>query len=461
MSHGPLPAVIFRAYDIRGIVGQELTEDTVFKIGRAIGSEACRQKIQRIVVGRDGRASGIPLLSALGQGLQSTGLEVVDVGCIPTPTLYFAAHHLAAGSGVMVTGSHNPAEYNGLKIMLAGDTLCGDAIQLLYQRIVSGDYHQGQGRLTHAGIIDTYLQELAGNIQLTRPFKVVVDCGNGVAGLVAPQLLKALGCEVNELFCELDSNFPNHHPDPSQPENLQDLIQTVKQQKADIGLAFDGDGDRLGLVTAKGHIVWPDRLMMLFAQDVLSHHPGTRIIYDIKCSAKLKQVIEAAGGQAVMMCSGHSLIKAQMKQTGALLGGELSGHLFFAERWYGFDDALYAAARLLEILAKRDCSPQEVFDALPDAINTPELRVAMAEGEPARFIQQLLMHTDVFEGARLTSIDGLRVDYPDAWGLIRASNTTPSLVLRFEADSHEALDKIQTRFRKLILLLAPGLTLPF
>lgn len=461
MSHRPVPAAIFRAYDIRGLVGQELTEDTVFKIGCAIGSEAYRRKIRCIVVGRDGRTSSPSLLIALAQGLQSTGMAVVDVGCLPTPALYFAAHHLAAGSGVMVTGSHNPVDYNGLKVVLAGDTLCGEAIQGLYQCTIAGDYHQGTGRLTQTGIIDPYLKELATNIQLVRPFNVVVDCGNGVAGLVAPQLLKNLGCEVHELFCELESDFPNHHPDPSQPENLQDLIQTVKRQKADIGLAFDGDGDRLGVVTSRGDIIWPDRLMMLFAQDVLSHYPNTRIIYDVKCSAQLEQVIDEAGGQPLMVRSGHSYIKAQMQQHGALLAGEMTGHIFFSDRWYGFDDALYAAVRLLEILAKSNRTPEEIFDDLPGGISTPELKVMMAEGEPSRFISQVLKHTEAFEGARLTTIDGLRVDYPSAWGLIRASNTTPCLVLRFEADSHEALSKIQGRFKLLILRLAPGLKLPF
>ena len=451
---------IFRAYDIRGVVEQSLTPEVVFEIGRAIGSEAYYRGEQTVVVGRDGRLSGPDLADALIRGLRSTGRDVKDIGQVPTPVLYFAAQYLGANSGVMVTGSHNPPEYNGLKIVLGGETLASDAIQDLHRRIEEGDLLTGDGSVETIDVLPDYLERIKSDVQVARPLKVVVDCGNGVAGVAAPQLLKELGCEVVELFCEVDGNFPNHHPDPSKPDNLAPLIAAVREQGADLGLAFDGDGDRLGVVTSEGEIIWPDRLMMLFAMDVLSRNPGAQIIYDVKCSRHLAGIISEHGGEPLMWCTGHSLVKAKMKETGALLAGEMSGHIFFKERWYGFDDALYSAARLLEILANDHRSSSEVFAELPDSINTPELNVAMAEGEPAAFMEKLL-NSAHFEGAQVATIDGLRAEFDHGWGLVRASNTTPCLVLRFEADDELALHRIQEEFRRVMLQVNPELALPF
>lgn len=460
MTEATLDPSIFRAYDIRGLVASNLTPGAVYEIGRAIGSESAARGEQTVIVGRDGRLSGPALAEALIGGLRASGRDVVDIGQVPTPVLYFAAHQLAARSGVMITGSHNPPEYNGMKIVLAGDTLAGEAIQGLRKRIENGDLDAGAGTLRHLDVLPDYIERIRSDITLERPLKVVVDCGNGVAGEAAPRLLKALGCELTELYCDIDGHFPNHHPDPSKTENLADLIAAVQAQKAHLGLAFDGDGDRLGVVDGEGRIIWPDRLMMLFSKDILERNPGGQIIYDVKCSRHLDRTIADHGGKPEMWKTGHSLIKARMKETGALLAGEMSGHLFFRERWYGFDDALYSAARLLEILAKDPRPSSEVFAGLPDSVNTPELNVAMAEGEPHRFMDRLAAAAR-FDGATVATIDGVRADFSDGWGLVRASNTTPCLVLRFEADDAVALQRIQETFRKAMLDVDPGLSLPF
>lgn len=457
----PIPASIFRSYDIRGVVGRDLDEDVVEAIGRAIGSEARSRGIASLALGRDGRLSGPLFSAALCEGLLATGIDVIDAGCVPTPLLYFAACTVAGGSGVMLTGSHNPADYNGIKVMLAGETLFGEGIQALYRRISQQDYLHGRGERRQQDAAEEYLLQLATRITLARPLKVVVDCGNGVAGLTAPALFSRLGCEVVELFCEVDGHFPHHHPDPNRPENLQSLIAAVREQRADIGLAFDGDGDRLGVVSCDGEIIWPDRLMMLFARDLLSRHPGAEVIYDIKCSRNLGRLVAEYGGHPEMWRTGHSLLKARMQERGALLAGEMSGHLFLKEGWYGFDDALYAAARLLELLAADGRGCGRLFAELPDMVNTPELHVVMAEGEPHAFMRRLLAQRHRFSQARLTTIDGLRADYNDGWGLVRASNTTPTLVLRFEAENEDALRRIQNNFRELMLQLEPNLHIPF
>jgi phosphomannomutase/phosphoglucomutase len=453
-------AEIFKAYDIRGIVGKTIDEATVYAIGQAIGSEARARAVGALVIARDGRLSGPALSAALAGGIRAAGCDVIDVGMVPTPVLYFAAEHLKTGSGVMVTGSHNPPDYNGLKIVVGGETLSGEAIQALRSRIEHGDYRSGSGTQRSVDIVPDYIDRIVGDVDLQRPLKLVVDCGNGVAGAVAPRLFLALGCEVQSLYCEVDGRFPHHHPDPSQPENLVDLVHAVKTSGADLGLAFDGDGDRLGVVDSRGEVIWPDRQMMLYAADVLSRHPGAEIIFDVKCSRHLAQEIEAHGGRALMWRTGHSLIKTKMKESGALLAGEMSGHIFFKERWYGFDDALYTAARLLEVLSKRSQATADVFAALPNAVSTPELRVELAEGEQFAFMKSFLAQA-AFPDAQVTTIDGLRADYDDGWGLVRASNTTPSLILRFEADSDTALKRIETHFREVMLGVDPGLDLPF
>ncbi|MGD8408445.1 MAG: phosphomannomutase/phosphoglucomutase [Thiohalophilus sp.] len=454
------PAEIFKAYDIRGIVGRTLTPQHMLLIGQALGSEARSRGLSKIAFARDGRKSGPELGGALVQGLQSTGLEVVDVGMVPTPVLYYAAYEMAEGSGVMLTGSHNPPDYNGVKMVLGGETLSGDAIQGLRQRIEKKDFTQGQGSYATHKVINDYTNRILSDVKLARPLKVVIDCGNGVAGAVAPALFRGLGVELIDIYSEVDGNFPNHHPDPSQPENLSDVIELVRAQNADLGIAFDGDGDRIGVVSSDGSIIWPDRLMMLYAADILTRNHGAQIIYDIKCSSNLTKVIWEKGGEPIMWKTGHSLIKAKMKQSGALLAGEMSGHIFFQERWYGFDDALYAAARLLEILAKDKRKPREVFNALPDAINTPELRIDLAEGEQHQVMEELMSRAD-FENANVIMIDGVRADFEDGWGLVRASNTTPSLILRFEAKDKEALKRIQQQFRELLKSVKPDMALPF
>nr|VFK39736.1 MAG: phosphomannomutase / phosphoglucomutase [Candidatus Kentron sp. TC] len=455
---------IFRAYDIRGIIGAALTSEIAREIGRAIGSQAHDQGQKTLVVGRDGRLSGSDLRKALVAGILATGANVIDIGQVPTPVLYFAANRLGTGSGVMVTGSHNPPEYNGFKIMLGGRTLFGDAITHLHTRIEHRRFVSGKGKTQRRDIVPEYIRRVSRDIPKASEnrFTIAVDCGNGVAGGIAPQLFRALGHDVLEMHCEIDGHFPNHHPDPSQPENLRDLINTVLDNQADFGLAFDGDGDRLGVVDNKGSIIWPDRQLMLFSRDILSRHPGAGIVFDTKCSRHLAQEIERRGGCPVMWKTGHSFIKEKMRETGALLAGEMSGHIFFKERWYGFDDALYAAARLIEILITAQAPPDRIFASLPEAISTPELRVDMPEARSLIFMERLAERFPrIFSDACITTIDGLRADYPDGWGLVRASNTTPSLVLRFEADHESALHRIEERFRDALLRVDPELPLPF
>jgi phosphomannomutase/phosphoglucomutase len=454
------PAEIFKAYDIRGIVGRTLTAEHMLLIGQALGSEAASRGLTSIAFARDGRLSGPELGQALVKGLLASGTNVVDVGMVPTPVLYFAAAELTGGSGVMLTGSHNPSDYNGVKMVLGDETLAGEAIQALKTRIDNKDFVEGSGQYQTNPRSTQYLERIAKDVKLARPLKIVIDSGNGVAGALAPKLFRTLGCEVVELYSEVDGRFPNHHPDPSQPANLRDLIEMVQSASADVGFAFDGDGDRLGVVSPDGSIIWPDRLMMLFAADVLSRNPGAQIIFDIKCSNNLTQAIWEKGGEPVMWKTGHSLIKAKMKQSGALLAGEMSGHIFFKERWYGFDDALYAGARLLEIIAADDRKPQQIFASLPDAVNTPELRVDMREGEQQRFMDELMTRVD-FPDANIIMIDGIRADFENGWGLVRASNTTPSLILRFEGRDKQALAEVQEKFRTVMLEVDPNLQLPF
>jgi phosphomannomutase/phosphoglucomutase len=458
---------IFKAYDIRGIVGRTLTEDAVRQIGQALGSEA-RERADRgqiapkpsFAIGRDGRLSGPSFAGALAEGICSAGVDVIDIGMVATPMTYFAAHHLGCGSAVSVTGSHNPPDYNGLKMVIGGVTLSGDDIQSLRTRIDEGRFLSGTGIVRQRDIREDYLKRIVGDIKLARPMKIAIDCGNGVAGATAAELYRRLGCEVIGLFCEVDGNFPNHHPDPSRPENLQDLIRAVRDSGAELGLAFDGDGDRLGVVTPAGKIIYPDRQLMLFAADVLKRLPGAQIVYDVKCTRMLAPWIRQHGGVPSLWKTGHSFIKARLKETGAPLAGEMSGHIFFSERWYGFDDGQYAGARLLEILS-RESNPAAVLDALPDAVSTPELNWALAEGEPHRLIAA--MQKDArFEGAReIIRIDGLRVEYADGFGLARASNTTPVIVLRFEADDAAGLARIQADFRRVLSAAKPGAALPF
>ena len=451
---------IFKAYDIRGIVGKSLTADVCCAVGQALGSLARERNVTAIAVGRDGRLSGPELAGALMQGIVSAGVDANDVGCVPTPLTYFAAYELGCHSCVSVTGSHNPPDYNGLKMVIGGETLALDAIQQLKARIEAGDLLTGSGTIRTADVRDAYVTKIIGDVKLSRPMKIVMDCGNGVAGGIAPALFRKLGCELVELFCEVDGNFPNHHPDPSKPENLQDVIRALKETDAEIGLAFDGDGDRLGVVTKDGEIIFPDRQLMLFAADVLSRVPGGEIIYDVKCTRLLAPFIRERGGKPTMWQTGHALIKKKLKETGAPLAGEMSGHVFFKERWYGFDDGLYTGARLLEILS-RSADPSAVLKALPNATSTPELNIKMAEGEPFRLLDELKASARFTDAEEVISIDGLRVEYKDGFGLARPSNTTPVVVLRFEADNPAALARIQDDFRRVLLAARPQLALPF
>ena len=455
-----LPKEIFKAYDIRGIVGKTLTPEIVEIIGQAIGSEATARRQTQICIGYDGRLSGPELAAALARGIRKAGIHVIDLGMVATPMVYFAACHLGTNCGVMVTGSHNPPDYNGLKLVLGGETLSGEAIQGLRKRIELGELFEGDGSYSQYDIAQDYVSRIVGDIKLTRSMKIAVDCGNGVAGAFAGMLYRALGCEVQELYCEVDGHFPNHHPDPSVPENLNDLIDALKTGDAELGLAFDGDGDRLGVVTKNGQIIYPDRQLMLFAADVLSRSPGATIIYDVKSTRNLHPWITRHGGEPLLWKTGHSLVKAKMKETGAQLAGEMSGHVFFKERWYGFDDGLYTGARLLEILSAA-ADPSAILNALPDSVSTPEQHIRMREGEPHALLERLAREAR-FEGAdRVIGIDGLRVEYPDGFGLMRASNTTPVIVLRFEADNEAALRRIQEEFRSILLAAAPHAELPF
>ncbi|MCB1931075.1 MAG: phosphomannomutase/phosphoglucomutase [Candidatus Accumulibacter sp.] len=456
----PLPAEIFKAYDIRGIVGKTLTTDIVRRIGHGLGSLAVDRGQRAIAVGRDGRLSGPGLSAALMEGIRLAGIDTIDVGCVPTPVAYFAAHELGCDSCVAVTGSHNPPDYNGLKMVVGGETLAGETIQGIRRRVDTGDLHNGAGQASSADVQPAYLARIVDDVHLARPMKIVIDCGNGVAGVIAAQLFRSLGCELVELFCEVDGNFPNHHPDPSKPENLQDVIRALRDSDAELGLAFDGDGDRLGVVTREGQIIYPDRQLMLFAADVLSRCPGQQIIYDVKCTRRLAPWIREHGGEPLMWKTGHALVKAKLKETGAPLAGEMSGHVFFKERWFGFDDGLYAGARLLEILSRAG-DASAVLAALPDSSSTPELNISMQEGEPVALIEEL-RHNARFAGAReIITIDGLRVEYADGFGLARPSNTTPVVVLRFEADDGAALARIQADFRRVFNAARPGLALPF
>ncbi|GAB6196940.1 phosphomannomutase/phosphoglucomutase [Lysobacter xanthus] len=453
---------VFRAYDIRGIVGQSLDAGIAELIGQAIGSVMQEQGLRDIVVGRDGRLSGPALVEGLVTGLRRAGRNVIDIGMAPTPVIYFGAYHLRAGSCVSVTGSHNPPDYNGFKIVVGGETLSGDSIMDLYTRIAEDRLHTAStpGNIEQQDIADDYVQRIAADIQIDRPLKVVLDAGNGVAGEIGPRVLEAIGAEVIPLFCEIDGTFPNHHPDPSEPHNLNDLVQMVERMDADLGIAFDGDGDRLGVVTRGGENIYPDRLLMLFAADVLERNPGAVILFDVKCTGRLPGHVLRHGGSPLMWKTGHSLIKAKMRETDAELAGEMSGHFFFKERWYGFDDGVYAAARLMEILAASPRTPTETLNALPNGVSTPEIKVDAPNGNPHAFVERFQAEAK-FEGARLSTIDGLRVDWPDGWGLVRASNTTPVLVMRFDADSQAALTRIQDAFREQIVALQPDLALPF
>ena len=455
-----VPAEIFRTYDIRGIVGRTLTPAIVREIGRALGALGRERGAPGFALGRDGRLSGPELSAALTEGLLAAGADVIDIGMAPTPVAYFAAHHLGCGSCVAITGSHNPPDYNGLKMVIAGATLWGEDVQELRRSIETGKLSKGSGKRSTANVLDAYVERIGGDVRLARPFRIAVDCGNGVAGMLAPRLYRRLGCEVEELYCEVDGRFPNHHPDPSQPKNLRELIEKLKTGKSELGLAFDGDGDRLGLVAKDGEIIYPDRQLMLLAKDVLSRNPGAEIIYDVKSTRLLAPWIERHGGKPTIWKTGHSLIKAKLKETGALLAGEMSGHTFFKERWYGFDDALYGGARLLEVLSKEK-DAERALKGLPNAPSTPELHWALQEGEPHALVAKL-QASKPFPGAeRVLTIDGVRVEYADGFGLARASNTTPVIVIRFEADNLAALERIKRDFRAALQPLKPNAPLPY
>lgn len=461
-----LSKTIFKAYDIRGVIGSTLDAGIARRIGQAFGAAALAKGERTVIIGRDGRLSGPELAKALAEGLQSAGVNVVDLGMVATPMVYFATNVLGARSGIMVTGSHNPPDYNGFKMVLAGEAIYGDAIQGLYQAILRDDFQPAAQEEKKAGSYSThdikaaYVERIVGDVKIARPIKIAVDCGNGVAGMVAGDLFRAMGCDVIELFCDVDGHFPNHHPDPAHPENLQDLIACLKTTDAEIGLAFDGDGDRLGVVTKDGQIIFPDRQMMLFSKDVLARNPGAEILYDVKCTRHLGPWIEQHGGRPLMWKTGHSLVKAKLKETGAPLGGEMSGHIFWKDRWFGFDDGLYTGARLLEILT-RETDPSALLNALPIASSTPELHLHLKEGENFALIDKLRAEAE-FPGAdRIVDIDGLRVEYPDGFGLARGSNTTPVVVLRFEGENPAALDRIQNEFARVILAAKPDAKLPF
>jgi phosphomannomutase/phosphoglucomutase len=455
-----LPAEIFKAYDIRGIVGKTLTADVVRRVGHALGSLAAEQGQTAIAVGRDGRLSGPELAGALMDGIVAAGIDAIDIGCVPTPVTYFAAHQLGCHSCVSVTGSHNPPDYNGLKMVVGGTTLALDAIQALKQRIETGNLRHGQGSKRSADVTAAYVERIVADVKLARPLKIVMDCGNGVAGAVAPGLFQRLGCQIVPLYCEVDGNFPNHHPDPSKPENLADVIQALRDTDAELGIAFDGDGDRLGVVTKDGEVIYPDRQLMLFAADVLRRVPGGTVIYDVKCTRLLAPWIRQHGGVPLMWNTGHALVKAKLKETGAPLAGEMSGHTFFKERWYGFDDGLYTGARLLEILS-RSADANAPLKTLPDSPSTPELNIKMNEGEPFALIDKLKAAGQFPGATQIVTIDGVRVEYADGFGLARPSNTTPVVVLRFEADDDAALARIQSAFRAALNAVWPGVALPF
>jgi phosphomannomutase / phosphoglucomutase len=456
---------IFRAYDIRGVAGSTLTAGVARQVGQAIGAAMKERDLHETVVGRDGRLSGPELAGALMDGLRDAGVDVIDLGLVPTPLVYFACFQYGTGCGVAVTGSHNPADHNGFKIVIGGETLAEDAIADLYRRIQAGGLPTGgHGAWREQSVVDAYANKVADDVSTQRRLKVVLDAGNGAAGVVAPRVLEEIGCDVVPLYCDVDGRFPNHHPDPADPRNLGDLIAAVHTIGADLGIAFDGDGDRIGVVTPAGEVIYPDKLLMLFAQDVLARNPGATVIYDVKCTGHLRPVIQEAAGVPLMWRTGHSLIKAKMRDTGAALAGEMSGHFFFADnnRWYGFDDGVYAAARLMEILAAdlEDRSPAAIFDALPKSVSTPEIRLPMAEGAAARFMEAFRAGS-AFDDARMSTLDGVRADWPDGWGLVRASNTAPALVFRFDADNAKALERVKQVFRLQLHAVDAKLALPF
>ena len=456
----PIAPEIFKAYDIRGIVDKTLTVEGAEAIGRGLATVAAKKGVKKFIVGRDGRLSGPKLSQALARGLTAGGMDVIDIGVVATPMVYFATFLFETGSGVMVTGSHNPPEYNGLKMMVAGDTLAAETIQDLRRVVEKGEFTRGAGRMEQADVTAPYLDRITSDVKLARPMTVAIDCGNGSPGAIAPKLFRRMGCEVIELFCEVDGTFPNHHPDPSKPENLKDLISALGKTDAEVGLAFDGDGDRLGVVTKNGRIIYPDRQLMLFAAEVLGRNPGAEIIYDVKCTRNMAPWIEKHGGRPVMYKTGHSLMKAKLKESGAPLAGEMSGHLFFKDRWYGFDDGLYSGARLLELLSRAPNATQ-VLESLPDSISTPELNIPLAaEGENHALIAELQKSATFAGSTSINTIDGLRVEYPDGFGLMRASNTTPVIVLRFEGDSQAALDRIQDQFMAVLKKARPGIAAP-
>lgn len=456
-------ASIFKAYDIRGIVDKTLTEDAVRQIGRVLGTMAHEAGRTSFCVGRDGRLSGERLAGALMEGITSAGVDVIDIGMVPTPVLYFATVHFGYGTGVAVTGSHNPPEYNGLKMMIGGITLFADQIQGILARIRNEDWRTAEvpGTIRREDVVPAYLERVLSDVRLERSMRIAIDAGNGVAGPVAARLFKSLGCEVTELFTDVDGTFPNHHPDPSKPANLEDLKKAVLEDGIELGLAFDGDGDRLGVVTKSGEIIYPDRQMMLFAKDILAHHPGAQIVYDVKCTRRLVPWIEACGGVPTISCTGHSLVKAKLRETGAPFAGEMSGHLFFNDgRWPGFDDGVYAGARILEILS-READPSAALEALPSAVNTPELQIRMAEGENKAFIARLQKEARFDDALDVITIDGVRVEWNDGFALARSSNTTPVVVLRLEGDTPEALERIKKTFAEVLLKVEPSLELPF
>jgi phosphomannomutase/phosphoglucomutase len=461
-AHSLLPDAVFKAYDIRGVVPDQLNPGFAQSLGLALAEQARAQGLATLVVGYDGRHSSPDLAAALQDGLNQGGINTIDIGCVPTPLVYFGTHTQQTGSGVAITGSHNPPQYNGFKMMMGGKTLHGQDIQALRETMLNlqPTHHLTPGSRSTVDLRSTYIDRVASDIKLKRPMKIAIDCGNGVGGAIAADLFKALGCQVDELYCEVDGNFPNHHPDPADPHNLVDLIAHVQKSDCEIGLASDGDGDRLGVVTKSGQIIWPDRQLILYARDILDRLPGSTIIFDVKCSRHVAKAIKHANGKPLMAQTGHSMIKAKLAQTGAPLAGEMSGHIFFKERWYGFDDGLYTGARLLEILSAYD-NPSEVLEELPQDISTPEIKLEMQEGQPHALIARLQQEAEFPNAANLTTIDGVRAEYSDGFGLARASNTTPVIVMRFEGDTPEALARIQGEFRQAFMALDPGLTLPF
>ena len=454
----PLATEIFRAYDIRGIVDEQLSDAMLYHIGLAVGTQVKRNGENSIAVGADGRLSSPRLSQALMAGLADTGCRVLNLGAVPTPVLYFGVKTLGTASGIMLTGSHNPSNYNGCKIVIGGHTLANDSIIVLYDLIKLQDYELGIGAIEEHIIDQVYQDRIDSDVKLARPLKVVLDAGNGIAGDIAPKLFKQLGCDVIPLFCEVDGNFPNHHPDPGKPANLVDLQAAVAKHKADIGLAFDGDGDRVGVITETGQMIYPDKLLMLFAEDVISRNPQAEIIYDVKCTRLLEPFIQSKGGVPTMWKTGHSLIKSKMIETGALLAGEMSGHIFFKERWYGFDDGIYSAVRLCEILASTSESASAMFKRFPEDVSTPEINIQVTEDEKFDLVTQL--QSAHFPTGKVSTIDGIRVDYVDGWGLVRASNTTPVLVLRFEGQNQAVLQRIKEEFQRHLYAVDTKLTVP-